>query len=125
MRRLLDLAAGLAGLAAFNWLGGRVAAWLPVRLPGSVLGALLLLAALAMCKRVPRPLDGSAALLLRHLVLFVIPSLVPVALTLGAAREHGVFILLVTTAGTALTAAGCAAAMQAVASRQRTGWPDA
>lgn len=125
MRRFLDFAAGLAGLAAFNWLGGCLAAWLPIRLPGSVLGALLLLVALALYKRVPRPLDGSAALLLRHLVLFIIPSLVPVALTLGSALEHGVFILLVTTLGTALAAAGCAAAMQAVARRQRTELPDA
>lgn len=109
--RAARIAAGLAGLALFNHLGGLLARHFSWSVPGSIVGAFLLLLVLSVIKKAPRPLEEASTPLLGHLMLFLIPSVVPVALTWRIALDHGLFFALASTFVTLAAATACALAM--------------
>jgi holin-like protein len=96
-------AAGL--LVGLQWLGDALVAFLDWPLPGSLLGLLLLLGLLALRGGVPRGLDEVSAPLLRHLMLFLIPSVAAVGLYSHLLVEHAALFVLAATLVTALTIA--------------------
>jgi holin-like protein len=61
-------------LAAFQLAGDRLAAWTHAPIPGSVIGMVLLTAALESDLLPMRWVRDTADLLLRHLVLFYVPA---------------------------------------------------
>lgn len=105
------LARGLlafAVLAGLQFLGDAVVAWTGWPVPGALIGMLLLLGGLCLLGRVPQSLDDVGAPLLRHLMLFIIPSVAAIALYAGLLREHALVFVLASVLVTALTLAATA-----------------
>ena len=98
------LAAALA-LAGLQWLGDTLVAFMGWPLPGSLVGLMLLLAALALWGSVPQSLEDVTSPLLRHLMLFLIPSVAAVVLYGGLLSQHLAVFVLAATLVTALTIA--------------------
>ena len=92
-------------LAGLQWLGDTLVAFLGWPLPGSLLGLLMLLGLLALRGGVPRGLDAVTAPLLRHLMLFLIPSVAAVALYGHLLWQHAALFALAATLVTAFTIA--------------------
>ncbi|WP_171020105.1 CidA/LrgA family protein [Hydrogenophaga sp. 2FB] len=92
-------------LAGLQWMGDALVALLGWPLPGSLVGLLLLLGALALRGGVPQSLEAVASPLLRHLMLFLIPSVAAVGLYGGLLSQHLVVFVLAATLVTALTIA--------------------
>ncbi|MDR7092434.1 CidA/LrgA family protein [Hydrogenophaga laconesensis] len=95
------LAAG--ALCGLQWLGDQLVALLGWPLPGSLAGLLMLLGLLTLRGGVPRGLDEVAAPLLRHLMLFLIPSVAAVGLYAHLLLEHVALFVLTATLGTVVT----------------------
>ncbi len=98
------LAAALT-LAGLQWLGDMLVAFMGWPLPGSLVGLLLLLGMLALNGGVPQRLEDVTAPLLRHLMLFLIPSVAAVVLYGGLLSQHAWVFVLSATLVTALTIA--------------------
>ncbi|QHE85848.1 CidA/LrgA family protein [Hydrogenophaga sp. BPS33] len=92
-------------LAGLQWLGDALVAFLGWPLPGSLLGLLILFGALAWRGSVPQSLEVVTAPLLRHLMLFLIPSVAAVGLYGGLLSQHLLVFVLAATGVTALTIA--------------------
>jgi putative effector of murein hydrolase LrgA (UPF0299 family) len=73
-RRIAFLALAFLALVICNEAGGFIASALHLPVPGTVIGLLILLAALLILRRVPEPLREMAVLLLGHLNLFYVPA---------------------------------------------------
>jgi len=97
--------AASALLAGLQWLGDRLVAFLGWPLPGSLAGLLMLLGLLALRGNVPQGLDDVATPLLKHLMLFLIPSIAAVGLYGPLLLEHAGLFLLAATLGTVFTIA--------------------
>ena len=99
-------------LAALQFLGDAIVAWTGWPLPGALIGMLLLLGGLCLWGRVPQGLDDVGAPLLRHLMLFIIPSVAAISLYVGLLREHALVFVLASVLVTALTLAATAWLLQ-------------
>ncbi|MDP3927297.1 MAG: CidA/LrgA family protein [Hydrogenophaga sp.] len=93
----------MAGLVSLQFLGDALVARTGWPVPGSLVGLLLLLAALVLRRRVPQALDDVSAPLLRHLMLLLIPSVAAVGLYAGLLTQHAAAFLFVSVGVTALT----------------------
>ncbi|MCW5667888.1 MAG: CidA/LrgA family protein [Piscinibacter sp.] len=90
---------GLAWLLLAQSLGEALARLLELKLPGPVLGLLLMLAALSF-EAVRTPVAAAADTLLAHLSLLFVPVGVGVMTHLGLLAQYGLRMLLVIVAST-------------------------
>lgn len=104
-RRVAGWLAAALLLAGLQWLGDALVVFLGWPLPGSLLGLLMLLGLLALRGGVPQGLDDITAPLLRHLMLFLIPSVAAVGMYGPLLWEHAALFALAATLVTALTLA--------------------
>jgi holin-like protein len=105
VRRVAGWLAAALLLAGLQWLGDALVAFLAWPLPGSLLGLLMLLGLLGLRGGVPRGLDELTVPLLRHLMLFLIPSVAAVGLYGHLLWQHAALFALAATLVTALTIA--------------------
>lgn len=112
------LAAALL-LAGLQWLGDAVVALAGWPLPGSLLGLLMLLGLLALRGGVPQGLDDVTAPLLKHLMLFLIPSVAAVGLYGHLLTQHAALFALAATLVTAFTIAVTGWTLHALMRRRR------
>jgi holin-like protein len=110
-----------AVLVGLQFLGDALVAWTGWPVPGALIGLLLLLGALCMLGRVPQGLEDVSAPLLRHLMLFIIPSVAAIVLYVGLLREHALVFVLAAVLVTALTLATTAWTLQHLMQRQTKG----
>ncbi|MDO9434079.1 CidA/LrgA family protein [Hydrogenophaga sp.] len=104
-RRTVGWLAVALVLAGLQWLGDTLVAFMGWPLPGSLVGLLMLLGALALKGGVPQSLEDVTSPLLQHLMLFLIPSVAAVVLYGGLLSEHAVVFVLAATLVTAFTIA--------------------
>ena len=103
--RVAGWLAAAALLAGLQWLGDQLVALLGWPLPGSLAGLLMLLGLLALRGGVPQGLDEVTTPLLRHLLLFLIPSVAAVGLYAHLLLQHAALFVLAATLGTVFTIA--------------------
>lgn len=72
--RILLWALAFSALVACNEVGGYLSERLGLPVPGTVIGLLIMLAALAVMRRVPESLNEVAVYLLKHLNLLYVPA---------------------------------------------------
>ncbi|HEY4345658.1 MAG TPA: CidA/LrgA family protein [Parvibaculum sp.] len=101
-RRILSCVLAFLVLVACNEAGGFIAAMLHLPVPGTVIGLLILLAALLVLRRVPEGLREMAVLLLGHLNLFYVPAGVGVLAYVALIRQDLWPIVIVMFASTFL-----------------------
>lgn len=94
LQRIMCVCLGLLGLAGLKLLGDCLSHRLNLRVPGSFLGFLVLLALLSLMRRVPRALSEASSFLMNHLTLFLLPSLVAAAAAFEQV-SHATNLLLV------------------------------
>ena len=88
LRSALHLAAGLLVLLAGQWLGGVIAGALHLAVPGSVIGLVLVAAAIEL-RLLPLALvQETADLLVRHLGLLYVPAGAALVLHWGIVRRE-------------------------------------
>jgi holin-like protein len=92
------LAVGLAVLAALQWLGGWIADAAHLPLPGSVVGMVLLTAAIELGVLPLAVVRDAAELLVRHLSLLFVPGGAALLLYLDVVRGAWVAVTLAATA---------------------------
>lgn len=109
-RRIAFLVLAFLALVACNEAGGLIAAALHLPVPGTVIGLLILLAALLVLRRVPEGLRDMAVLLLAHLNLFYVPAGVGVLAYVGLIRQDLWPIIVVMFVSTFLATIGAALA---------------
>lgn len=97
--------AAAALLAGLQWLGDRLVGFLGWPLPGSLAGLLMLLGLLALRGGVPAGLDEVSTPLLKHLMLFLIPSIAAVGLYGHLLLQHAALFALAATLSTVSTIA--------------------
>lgn len=115
-RRLPGVLLGALVLCACQALGTALATALNWPVPGAVLGMLLLWGLLCGLRRVPRGLDAVASALLSHLILPLIPLVAGVMDHAALLRAHGAALLLLCIGGVVATAL-CAVAAYTAACR--------
>lgn len=103
---------GLAWLLLAQSLGEAIARLAGLKLPGPVLGLLLMLAALSF-ERVRAPVAAAADTLLAHLSLLFVPVGVGVMTHLALISQYGLRMLLVIVVSTALGLAVTALVLRA------------
>jgi holin-like protein len=108
---LLFAALGLVGL---QWVGDAIARFTGWPVPGAVIGALFLLVLLFVFGRVPEALDRVSIPLLRHLMLFLIPSVVGAMTQVELIEELGVVLVSTIVLGTCATALVTSAVLKAM-----------
>ena len=109
----LRLAAGFAVLAALLWLGGQIVRWTGLPVPPAILGMVLLLIALgAFGPRLAPTVEAPSMPMLKHLMLFFIPSVVGVMEQFHALRAGWLPFVVASIAGAALTLAVTALTLQ-------------
>lgn len=118
-RRVVGWLAAALLLAGLQWLGDAVVAFAGWPLPGSLLGLLMLLGLLALLGGVPQGLDDVTAPLLKHLMLFLIPSVAAVGLYGHLLSQHAALFALAVTLVTALTIAVTGWTLHALMWRRR------
>jgi len=108
MRTVAVTIAQVAGLLAINNTGYAVAGALRLPLPGNLLGMLLLLGLIASGVVPLRWVEGSAALLIRHLGFFFVPITVGLmgAGELFASNGTAILTILIVSAAMGIGAAG-------------------
>jgi holin-like protein len=121
MRRAILLAIQLAALLLISKAGYAAATALSLPVPGNLLGMLLLLGLLASGAVRMRWIEGSAALLLRHLAFFFVPITVGLMgfTTLLASDGAAILLTLIVSAAIGLCVAGFTS--QALVMRSRRG----
>lgn len=85
--RARDLAIAFAALAACQIAGGLISQHLRLPVPGTVIGLLIMLAALSLLRRVPSALREVADFLLKHLNLFYIPAAIGIMAHVALVRQ--------------------------------------
>ncbi len=108
---------GLGVLALFSVAGNAASEALHLPVPGTVVGMLLLLAALAPAREVPRGLRRAADLLVSHLNLFYVPAAVAVTAYVPLLRHDGLAITVAVVLGTWAALAVAVLTFRAVAAR--------
>jgi len=115
---LLSGAGGLAALIAASLAGDAVARLAQTTLPGTVIGLLLVLAALSALGGVPRGVGLAARALIQHMNLFYVPAAVGVTAYAGLLyRDRWAILVAILVSTWAALGAG-ALAFRAVATRQ-------
>ncbi len=100
-RRLLSAAAQIAALFSLAKIGGALAAWLELPLPGNMIGMLCLFALLSTNAVRLRWIEAGASLLLKHLAFFFVPIAVGL-MSLGELwRASGIVLLAILAASAA------------------------
>ncbi|MGZ0052086.1 CidA/LrgA family protein [Brevibacillus gelatini] len=89
-------------LYGFNWLGKGIASYLPVPVPGSLIGLLLLFICLHKGWVRLQWVEAGATLLFSQMILFFVPSLVGMMQYPWLLGGKGLLVLLVVTSGCAL-----------------------
>ena len=107
--------AGLVEILLFQGLGELVSRFGVPLIPGPVIGLLLLLASLALRKRVPDAVDLVANALVRHLGLLFVPAAVGVVMYFPQLREHALALGTALVASVLLTIAVTALVLKALA----------
>ncbi len=113
-QRLPGILLGALLLWACQAAGTALAGALNWPVPGAVLGMLLLWVLLCALRRVPRGLDTVASALLSHLMLPLIPLVAGVMDHAALLRVHGAGLLLLCVGGVVATTLCVAAAYTAV-----------
>lgn len=117
MKGALGGLAGFAVLVLFSLAGDALSGALPLPVPGTVVGMVALLVALAPMATVPAGLRRAADLLVAHLNLFYIPAAVAVTAYTAALRRDWLPIAVAIVAGTWAALAVGALTFRAVAAR--------
>ena len=107
--------AGLVEILLFQGFGELVSRFAVPLIPGPVIGLLLLLAWLALRKRVPAPVDLVASALVKHLGLLFVPAAVGVVMYFPQLREHALAVGAALVASVVLTIAVTALVLKALA----------
>ena len=107
--------AGLVAILLFQGAGEVVSHYAVPSIPGPVIGLLLLLAWLALRKRVDEPIDLVASALVRHLGLLFVPAAVGVVMYVPALREQALAVMTALVAAVVLTIAVTALVLKALA----------
>jgi holin-like protein len=105
LKPALKWAAALTVLIALQLLSDWLVKLSGLPLHGSVVGMLLLLTAFVVRGGVPEAFEQVTSQLLRHLMLFLIPSVAAVSLYGGLLAQHAVPFVLAVVWGSALTIA--------------------
>ncbi|HEX8393971.1 MAG TPA: CidA/LrgA family protein [Longimicrobium sp.] len=100
VRSLLRFAAGLAVIVALMFVGDAITAAARLPLPGSVVGMLLLAAALRMRWISPALVQPAAEMLIRNMALLFVPAGVGLMLYLPLLRREWVPIVAASVAST-------------------------
>jgi len=93
LRRARDLVIAFAALAACQIAGSLMSHSLHLPIPGTVIGILILLAALTLLRRVPGALRDVAEYMLKHLNLFYIPAAIGIMAHVALVRQDLIPIL--------------------------------
>ena len=111
MKTACTLLAQLLGLLVLNYAGYAMASALHLPLPGNLVGMLLLLALLVTGALPLRWVEGSAALLTRHLAFFFIPITVGLMSFADLFLETGpaILVTLVLSAAAGICVVGLSA----------------
>ena len=107
--------AGLVEILLFQGFGELVSRFAVPLIPGPVIGLLLLLAWLALRKRVPEPVDLVATALVKHLGLLFVPAAVGVVMYFPQLREHALAVGCALVASVVLTIAVTALVLKGLA----------
>ena len=109
----------LATLFAFNLLGELLVRVSGLPLPGALVGTLMLLIGLLFYKRLPKPLEDTAQVLLQNMMLLFIPVIAGVMLEFHHLRREWLPFVLSCVAGAAITFAATALTFRFFLQRQR------
>ena len=93
----------LAALFAFQLAGEALVQYLQIPFPGALLGALMLLAGLLLCQRLPQALEQTAHALLQNMMLLFIPTIAGVMLHFDRIAQEWRPFLIAGVAGAAIT----------------------
>ena len=99
---------GFLVLCALLWVGDIISEGLNLPVPGSVIGMVLLLAALFIKKDVPHSVGKTADGLIQYIGLLFVPAGAGVSLYLALIAEEWLVILTASFGSTVLTLAFCA-----------------
>lgn len=123
MKTACTLLAQLVGLLVLNYAGYAMAATLHLPLPGNLVGMLFLLALLVTGALPLQWIEGSAALLTRHLAFFFIPITVGLIGFVDLFLETGpaILVTLVLSAAAGICVVGLSA--QTLGARRRRRHP--
>ena len=109
----------LATLFAFNLLGELLVRVSGLPLPGALVGTLMLLIGLLFYKRLPKPLEDTAQVLLQNMMLLFIPVIAGVMLEFDHLRREWLPFVLSCVAGAAITFAATALTFRFFLQRER------
>lgn len=109
----------LATLFAFNLLGELLVRATGLPLPGALVGTLMLLIGLLFYKRLPKPLEDTASVLLQNMMLLFIPVIAGVMLEFDHLRREWLPFVLACVGGAAITFAATALTFHYFLQRQR------
>ena len=93
----------LATLFAFNLLGELLVRATGLPLPGALVGTLTLLIGLLFYKRLPKPLEDTASVLLQNMMLLFIPTIAGVMLHFDRIAREWLPFLVAGIVGAAIT----------------------
>lgn len=110
----------IAVLFAFQLLGEFLARVSGLPLPGALIGTLLLLLGLLFYKRLPKPLEDTAQVLLQNMMLLFIPVIAGVMLEFGHLRQEWLPFVLACVVGAAITFIATAITFRFFLQRQRS-----
>lgn len=109
----------LATLFAFNLLGELLVRATGLPLPGALVGTLTLLIGLLFYKRLPKPLEDTASVLLQNMMLLFIPVIAGVMLEFDHLRREWLPFVLACVGGAVITFAATALTFHYFLQRQR------
>jgi putative effector of murein hydrolase LrgA (UPF0299 family) len=107
--------AGLVQILFFQGLGELVSHFLLPRVPGPVIGLMLLIAWFTIRGMVPGTVDGVASVLVQHLGLLFVPAAVGVVMFWPQLRAHALAVAVVLVASVVLTIGVTALVARAIA----------
>ncbi len=116
--RMLKFALGFTILAVLLMAASRLAQWLSLPIPGSILGMVLLLGLLACLSRLANTVQAASMPLLKHMMLFFIPSVAGVMEQFQALANGWLAFTVACIVGAALTLAVTALTLQFLLKRQ-------
>ena len=109
----------LATLFAFNLLGELLVRVSGLPLPGALVGTLMLLIGLLFYKRLPKPLEDTASVLLQNMMLLFIPVIAGVMLEFDHLRREWLPFVLSCVVGAAITFTATALTFRFFLQRER------
>lgn len=109
----------IAVFFSFQLLGEFLARISGLPLPGALIGTLLLLLGLLLYKRMPKPLEDTAQVLLQNMMLLFIPVIAGVMLELDYLRSEWLPFVMACIVGAAITFTATALTFRFFLQRQR------